>query len=84
MVTNYTGTEISAHVGNHEIIDARVWVYKTFGYKDSSLELHFEWRKLMSDGMIMPVAFSRQQLSWIRVVGHGVVDRASVRPMRVI
>jgi hypothetical protein len=45
-----------------------------FGEKDSSLELHFEWRKLMSDGMIKPVAFSRQQLSWIRVVGHGVVE----------
>ncbi len=73
MVTNYTGTEIAAHVGNHETIDARVWVAKVFGDNDASLELHFEWRK-MSEGMIKPVAFSRQQLSWIRVIGHGVVE----------
>ena len=77
MVTNYSTSEISGHIANHEIVDARVWVDKMFGYEDSSLILHFEWRKVMPDGMIMPIAFSRHQVSWIKVVGHGIVEPVS-------
>ena len=78
MVTNYSDSEISGHIANHEIVDARVWVNNMFGYKDSSLMLHFEWRKLMPDGMIMPVAFSRHKVSWIKVIGHGIVEPVPV------
>src|SRR6202142_1185812 len=74
MVTNYSDTEISGHIANHEVVDARVWIDKMFGYENSSLILHFEWRKLMPDGMIVPVAFSRHQVSWIKVIGHGIVE----------
>jgi acyl-CoA thioesterase FadM len=74
MVTNYSETEISGHVSNNEIIDARVWVSKMFGYEDSSLTLHFKWGKLTPDGMIIPIAFSKHQVSWIKVVGHGIVE----------
>ncbi len=74
MVTNYSATAISGDVRNHEIIDARVWIHKMFGFKDSSLLLHFEWRKLLADRRIMSVAFSEHQVSWVRAVGHGVVE----------
>ena len=77
MVTNYSTSEISGHIANHEIVDARVWIDKMFGYEDSSLMLHFQWGKLMPDGMIMPVAFSRHQVSWIKVIGHGIVEPVS-------
>jgi enediyne polyketide synthase len=74
MVTNYSDTEIVGHIANHELVDASIWVDKMFGYEDSSLILHFEWRKLMPDGMLIPIAFSRHQVSWIKVIGHGVVE----------
>ncbi len=74
MVTNYTDTHIMRHVRNHESIEARMWIDQILGDKDSSLKLKFEWRKLAANGAAVPVAFSDHQLSWIKVVGHGLVE----------
>jgi enediyne polyketide synthase len=74
MVTNHTDMHIMRHVRNHESIEARTWIDDVFGYKDSSLKLKFEWRKLAANGTIVPVAFSEHQVSWIKVVGHGLVE----------
>jgi enediyne polyketide synthase len=74
MVTNHTDTHIVRHVRNHESIEARTWIDQVFGYKDSSLKLNFEWRKIAADGTIVPAAFSEHQVSWIKVVGHGLVE----------
>jgi enediyne polyketide synthase len=80
MVTNLTETRIFRHVRNHETIEARAWVDRISGYKDSSLTLKFEWRKVTSDGAVIPVAFSSHQVSWIKVVGHGVVEPVECPP----
>lgn len=74
MATNFTETEIFGYIRNHEMICVRAWIDKVFGTGNSSLLLHFEWRKLMANGATRPVAFSRQQVSWIETVGHGVVE----------
>ncbi len=74
MVTNFTETQIYGFVRNHEMVCVRVWIDKVFGSGNSSLLLHFEWFKLMANGILHPIAFSRQQTSWIRTVGHGVVE----------
>jgi acyl-CoA thioesterase FadM len=74
MVTNHTDTHIIRHVRNHESIEARTWIDQVFGYKDSSLMLKFVWCKLAANGTIVPIAFSNHQLSWIKVVGHGLVE----------
>lgn len=74
MVTNYTDTRIVRHVRNHEGMEARTWIDRIFGYGDSSLVLKFEWSKLTADGTVVPAAFSEQQVSWIRVTGHGLVE----------
>ncbi len=74
MVTNYTETQIARDVRNHEIMDVRCWIEKMFGPKDSSLLLSFEWRKRMADGKVVPVAVSTHQVSWVRTIGHGVVE----------
>jgi acyl-CoA thioesterase FadM len=74
MVTNVTDTRIIRHVRNDETIEARSWVDRVAGYKDSSLTLKFEWRKITPGGEALPVAFSTHQVSWIKVVGHGVVE----------
>ena len=71
MVTHYSETEIHGDVRNHDVIDARVWIDRIFGYKDSSLLLKFQWSKLLPDGSVKPVAFSEQQTSWFRVESHG-------------
>ncbi len=75
MVTNFTRTEIFGYVRNHETIEARAWVDKVFGADNSSLLLNFEWSKLTAGGAAKPVAFSQQQVSWIKTVGHGVVEQ---------
>jgi acyl-CoA thioesterase FadM len=74
MVTNFTRTEIFGYVRNSETIEARVWIDKVFGPDNSSLLLNFQWRKLTADGAAKEVAFSQQQVSWIKTVGHGVVE----------
>ncbi len=80
MVTNHTDTHIVRHVRNHESMEARMWIDQILGYKGSSLILKFEWRKLTADGAIVPVAFSNHQLSWIKVVGHGLVEPVECPP----
>jgi acyl-CoA thioesterase FadM len=74
MVTNHTETDIMRHVRNHESIEARMWIDQVFGYKDSSIRLKFGWFKITEDGIIVPAAFSDHQVSWIKVVGHGLVE----------
>jgi enediyne polyketide synthase len=71
MVTNFTETDISGHVRNDELIDARAWIDRMSG---NSLGLHLEWRKPMPGGRMKQVASSRHQVSWIRVLDHGVVE----------
>jgi acyl-CoA thioesterase FadM len=74
MIADHSETEIYGHVRNHEVIDAQTWTHKMFGYGDGSLQLHFEWHKRTDSGLTMPAAFSRHQVSWIRVKGHGIVE----------
>ena len=74
MVTNFTETQIARDVRNHEIMDVRCWIDKIFGLKDSSLLLSFEWRKRVTDGRIVSVGVSKHQVSWVRVISHGVVE----------
>jgi len=74
MVTNLTDTRIIRHVRNHETVEARLWVDRVFGYKDSSLTLKVEWSKVTSSGAVLPIASTSHQVSWIKVVGHGVVE----------
>jgi hypothetical protein len=73
MVTNFSETDITRHVRNYETMDCRVWIHDIFGINNSSLILHFEWSKILQDGTIIPVAYSRHQVSWVNVIGHGVV-----------
>ncbi len=80
MVTNHTDTRIVRHVRNHESIGARMWIDQILGYKDSTLKLKLEWCKFTADGTVVPVAFSNHQLSWIKVVGHGVVEPVECPP----
>lgn len=80
MVTNHTDTRIIRHVRNHETIEARTWVDRILGYKDSSLVLKFEWSKRAHDGVAVPIAFSSHQVSWIKVVGHGAVEPVECPP----
>jgi enediyne polyketide synthase len=74
MVTNYTGTEISGQIANHEVMESHVWIHKMFDDEDSSLILNFEWCKVMPNGVTIPIAFSRQRVSWIKVIGHGIAE----------
>jgi len=74
MVTNYSRTDISGFAANHDIIDARIWIEKMFGYADSSFILRLQWRKITHDGIIEPIATSNHQVSWIKVIGHGIVE----------
>jgi len=74
MVTNHTRTEITGHVRNHEVIDSRAWIQSALGDSNSSFILNFEWRKLKPDGKTTTVAVSQHHVSWIKVVGHGLVE----------
>lgn len=80
MVTNQTGTRIIRHVRNHEGIRARMWVDGIFGQNDNTLALKFEWLKRTEKGDALPIGFSEHQVSWIRVVGRGVVEPVECPP----
>jgi len=80
MVTNYSSTEIIGQIANDQTVDARMWIHNLFGQNNSALSLYFEWRKLMNSGVILPVAFTRHEVSWIKVIGHGIVEPVPCPP----
>jgi len=74
MVTNHSKVDILSHVRNHDDLEARLWIDRIFGNKNSSLVLKCEWRKRLADGDTKMVAFGEQQATWVKVIGHGIVE----------
>ncbi|MDX1776772.1 MAG: hypothetical protein R3297_09340, partial [Desulfobulbales bacterium] len=74
MVTNHSKVDVVGELRNHENLAARLWVDKIFGNKNSSLVLKCEWSKHLPDGNKKTVAFGEQQATWVKVVGHGIVE----------
>jgi enediyne polyketide synthase len=74
MITNHAETYIFGEAKSGDVIDGRIWFEKLYGKADASVELRYEWRKLLPDGGYEKIAQSTMSATWVAIRGHGVVE----------
>jgi acyl transferase domain-containing protein/NAD(P)-dependent dehydrogenase (short-subunit alcohol dehydrogenase family)/acyl-CoA thioesterase FadM len=76
-VTNNSETRILRSVEVGDVVEARLRMGPLHGRSNSSVNLYFDWYRVGEDGSEVLIAQSRMLTTWVRVIGHGVVEVAS-------
>ncbi len=71
MATNHVKLRILGALRIDDIVEARLWLNRVSGEKNSVLDLMFEWFRVTSNDEYEKVALSEQRVSWIQITGHG-------------
>jgi acyl-CoA thioesterase FadM len=74
MVTNYGELRVVDEVRADDVVEGRFFLGPYTGPYGSTQELHYEWRRVLPDGGCEPVAWSRMEVTWVEILGHGVVE----------
>jgi acyl-CoA thioesterase FadM len=74
MVTNYAETRLFADVVAEDVVEGRFWPGPASGRFGSTQELHFEWRRVLPDGGRERFGWSRMGVTWVEILGHGIVE----------
>jgi enediyne polyketide synthase len=75
MVTNFIQTEVFGEIESHEVVEVHLQIDKI--EDDSYIEIVCYWHKVRQNGELELIATSRQGLTWVEIVGHGLVK---IRP----
>ena len=70
-VTNYSQVHISGEVYTGDRIEARIWASKNGGPVNSTMELTYDFRKMINDGSYERVAWCKLQTTWVRILPNG-------------
>jgi acyl-CoA thioesterase FadM len=73
MVTNSSQLTILAEPRLDDVIEARYWVQRAPQQPRSTVDLHFEWRRIRRDGSVERAALGEMRTTWVALVGHGQV-----------
>jgi len=73
-VTNYSDTRITGEARQGDVIEGHMVIGKPFGPAGSTLNLAFEWRKVLSGGEREQIGLSTMSTTWVAVRGHGIVE----------
>jgi acyl transferase domain-containing protein/acyl-CoA thioesterase FadM/NADP-dependent 3-hydroxy acid dehydrogenase YdfG/phosphopantetheinyl transferase len=70
-VTNYSRVHIlgEAYTGNR--IEARIWASGNGGPMNSTMELTYDFRKMLDNGSYERVAWCELQTTWVRILANG-------------
>ncbi len=74
LVTNKSFIRILGETTAQSIIEVRLWSSENGGSANSTMDLVFDFRKMMPDGSYERVAWSEQQVTWVRILDHGIVQ----------
>jgi enediyne polyketide synthase len=75
MVTNYGETRYFGEARAEDVIEGRFWLGPASGALGSTQEFHYEWWRLPSGtGEPERFAWSRMGVTWVEILGHGVVE----------
>jgi acyl-CoA thioesterase FadM len=74
MVTNYAETRFFGEARAEDVIEGRFWLGPASGRLGSTQEFHYEWRRVAPGGEPEPFAWSRMGVTWVEILGHGVVE----------
>jgi acyl-CoA thioesterase FadM len=74
MVSNYGELRVLDWIRADDIVEARCYAGPYSGAHGSVQELHYEWRRIRPDGGSERVAWSRMEVTWVAILGHGIVE----------
>lgn len=74
MVTNYGETRYFAEARADDTIEGHFWLGPASGRLGSTQEFHYEWRRIPPGGAPERFAWSRMGVTWVEILGHGVVE----------
>ncbi|MBI9090532.1 MAG: SDR family NAD(P)-dependent oxidoreductase [Desulfobacterium sp.] len=72
-VTNDTHIHILGEATVKDRIEVKLWASDNRGPANSTMELTYDFRKILSDGTYERVARCTQNTTWVEVLGHGIV-----------
>ncbi len=78
MVTNFIQTEVFGEIESHEVVEVHLQIDRI--EDDSYIEIVCYWHKVMQNGDLELIATSRQGLTWVEIVGHGLVKISPFPP----
>jgi enediyne polyketide synthase len=74
MVSNYAETRFFGEARAEDTIEGRFWLGPASGQFGSTQEFHYDWHRLLPDGRRNRFAWSRMGVTWVEILGHGVVE----------
>ena len=72
-VTNYSYLQILGEATAHDLIETRLWASGNGGSANSTMDLTFDFRKILQNGGYERLAKCEQQTTWVRILAQGVV-----------
>jgi acyl-CoA thioesterase FadM len=76
-VTNFADLKILGEATTHDLVEVRMWSSGNGGPQNSSLELTYDFRKVLPAGGYERLAWLEQKTTWVRILDHGA---AKVEP----
>ena len=73
MVTNYTNARILGEATAGDQIEVRLWSSGNHGPADSTMDLNFDFRKMLKNGGYERLAWCEHQVTWVRILDYGIV-----------
>jgi enediyne polyketide synthase len=74
MVTNHSQTKILAEAKLNDVIEGHLWLGNVSGTTGSTLDLHYDWYRVLPNDELELLALSELRTTWVRIVDHGVVE----------
>lgn len=72
-VTNYCHMQVLGEANTGDQIEIRVWASGNGGPADSTMNLTYDFRKILVAGGYERLAWCELQTTWVRILAHGVV-----------
>ena len=80
MVTNISNVQIFGEAQAHDTIVGVLHAVRLPDSDDSTIDLFFDWHTESPSGALVPLAVTVMRTSWVRIVGHGLVEKHSLPP----
>jgi NADP-dependent 3-hydroxy acid dehydrogenase YdfG/acyl-CoA thioesterase FadM len=73
LVTNRADLHILGEATAKDRVEIRMWVSGNSGSADSTMDLNFDFRKILPGGSHERLAWCEQAVTWVRILEHGIV-----------
>lgn len=71
LATNSVSLYLLGELRANDIVEARLWLERVLGARESTFDFVFEWRRILPDGSYERVGLSELRSTWLQITGHG-------------